>query len=198
MGQSIEAAPGTLAWLESQPTSEVQGRTLPACHRVPEGGRLLDQPDDGSCQLVRPDGRRCRAPRIARYGLCLVHSGGGAQDMAMMRARAVQATAKLRARRELLGVGPARVGSARQHARLAALERAQDLAEALVHGPLDDRKLGSVERQVAAVRVLDAVEPLQSVSLEVSLPGTAEDVAGLGWEDMLRLAEQLDDGVATE
>ena len=60
----------------------------------------------------------------------------------------------------MLGISAAGTANPRQLARLKALERSEELAEALVNGPLDDPDLGSVQRQLAAGRIIDAVFPL--------------------------------------
>ena len=76
-------------------------------------------------------------------------------------------------------------------ASLGALERADEIAAALVDGPLDDREIGSTERQLAVVRALDATFPLQSTTIEVELPADGEGVAAMGWEAMQALASRL-------
>jgi hypothetical protein len=76
-------------------------------------------------------------------------------------------------------------------ARLAAQERAEEIAKALVDGPLDDTDLATVERQLAVIRALDATYPLQSMSVEVELPSDGEGVLGMGWQDMQQLASRL-------
>jgi hypothetical protein len=43
------------------------------------------------------------------------------------------------------------------------------MASAIVDGPLDDKKLGTVERQVAVLKALDATFPLQTATVELSL-----------------------------
>ena len=91
--------------------------------------------------------------------LCSAHAGGGDPEAGVIAAR--EKRTKLKARRTLLGIGPNRVGNPRAHARLRALERADDIAQALIDAPLDDAELGSVERQLAVVRGLDATFPLQ-------------------------------------
>jgi hypothetical protein len=97
----------------------------------------------------------------------------------------------MRARRELLGIGPSRVGNPREMARLAALERAEELANALVHAPLDDLDLSSLERQRAAVTALEQTFPLQAMTVEVELPAEASSVAAMGWEEMQQLAGRV-------
>jgi len=70
------------------------------------------------------------------------------------------------------------------------MARAEDLAAALLE-PLDDAGLGSMAKQTAAVRILDAVAPHQTASLEVSLPLDEAGVEGLGWTEMQALAQRL-------
>jgi hypothetical protein len=121
--------------------------------------------------------------------LCSAHLGGGDPEHAAQLAGI--ARTKLRQRRLLLGVGPSRTANPRQAARLRALERAEEVAAALVDAPLDDAALSSIERQLAVVRALDATYPLQSMSVEIELPSSADDVSAMGWEAMQALAARM-------
>jgi len=190
--ESEQPREGTLAWLQLQPHVEVLGLQLPDVHRVLDGSQLAPEDDDpGHCRIVRPDGRRCRSTPTRRYGVCLIHAGGGMRDYASAARAAHAAKARLKVRRELLGIGPNRVGSARSHARLRALARAEELAEALVDGPLDAPGLGPIERQRAALAALDATFPLQRLDVELELPASPDEAESLSWESMQRLAAQL-------
>jgi hypothetical protein len=188
--QADEAPPrqGTLAWLQLQEHIEWEGIEIPACHRVPaEAERATDRP--GLCAVVR-GGERCRGIATRLYGLCLPHAGGGAADMKAVSLAGHAAKAKLRQQRVLLGVGPNRVGSARQRARVAAALRADEIATALVDDVLD-ADLAPLARQQAVLRILDAVEPLQTMSVEVEVPTDQAGVQALGWVEMQALASQL-------
>lgn len=186
----LEPRPGTLAWLERQDHVDVLGLQLPACHRIPDGSTLAE--GNGHCRLVKPDGQRCPAPATRRYGICLVHSGGGGFADPFAASQAGHAAkVKMRERRTLLGIGANRVGNPRSHARLRALERAESLAEALVDAPLDDPEISALARQIAAVRALDATFPLQQASIELELPAQADQVEGMSWENMRQLAARL-------
>lgn len=188
---SEEPSIGTLAWLQLQEHVEVDGVELPTCHRVPEGSTFAVE-RDGRCRLVRPDGRRCKATATRRYGVCLVHAGGGgAHDIAAMSRKGREAKARLKARRSLLGIGTHRSADPRQVARLRALERAEEIAEALVDGPLDDADLSAFARQTAVLRTLDATFPLAQVTLDVELPAEPAEVAGMGWQQMQALAQRV-------
>jgi hypothetical protein len=90
----------------------------------------------------------------------------------------------------LLGIGPRSAGNPRAIARLAAGERAGELADALL-APLDDRTLGTLERQRAAVVVLGETFPLQRETVELSVPATAGDIDAMSWSDMRELAGRL-------
>jgi len=182
---------GTLAWLQQQPHVEVLGLELPVTHRVVEGSQLAPIDGDPHCRVIRPTGERCRAIATRSYGLCTAHLGGGSQDLAAAGRAGNAAKARLKARRQLLGIGPSRAGNPRSHARLAALERAELLAEAIVIAPLDDASLGTIERQRAALAALDATFPLQRVDVELELPASPDEAEGLSWEAMQRLAAQL-------
>jgi hypothetical protein len=69
--------------------------------------------------------------------------------------------------------------------------RAEELAKALVDAPIDDRDLGTIERQQAVVRALDATFPLQQTTVEVELPASGEQVGEMSWQDMQALAARL-------
>jgi len=174
--------PGTLAWLLTLPTVDVHGFELPSVHRVPEGGSMVLGDADGRCRVVRPDGARCKSPSLRAFPACLVHAGGGgftSEGARAMSKRAHAVKIARRERRELLGIGPRRAASARQIARVHAIERAEQLAAAIVDGPLDDPSLTTVERQRAALAAVDATFPLAHVSAEVSIPAGAEDAAAM-------------------
>ena len=180
---------GTLAWLQAQPQVEWQGVLVPACNRIPDGSSRHAGEDDGKCRVIRPDGRRCGASRTRLYGICSAHAGGGDPEAAAVLATAQRA--RYRERRVLLGIGPNTAANPRVLARLAAQERAEELAAALVDGPLDAKDLGAVERQRAVIAALDATFPLQQLTVEVELPSEAGNVAEMGWQDMQRLAGRL-------
>ena len=177
----VEPKRGTLEWLRLRPLVEVCGLLVPDCHRIPDGASLAEaEPDTGRCRVIHVDGRgRCGAPRVRGWGICSAHLGGGDPEAASALGHAVKA--RIKERRTLLGIGPNRVGNPRQAARLAALERSEEIARALVDGPLDDAELGSVERQIAVVRALDATFPLQAMTVEVELPTSGEAVTEMGW-----------------
>jgi hypothetical protein len=195
--QDVEQTPeaprqGTLAWLLLQPRIEYQGVELPACHRIPEGGGLAIGAEPGRCSVVRADGRPCKAVSLRAFPTCLVHAGGGGfSDPSAMSRRANAVKIARRERRELLGIGSRRSASPRQIARVQAMERAEALASAIVSRPLDDPSLGTIERQIAALRALDATFPLASTSVELSIPADGSDVQGMGWAEMRALASQL-------
>jgi hypothetical protein len=91
----------------------------------------------------------------------------------------------------MLGITPSGRAEPRQLARLAALRRSAELASALVDGPLDDPELSSLSRQKAALTALDATFPIQTAELTVELPGEAEGVASMGWQELQQLAAVL-------
>jgi hypothetical protein len=181
---------GSLVWLEAMEHVNVGGRMLPRVHRIPEGSSWRSDEERGSrCALVKPDGVACRAPATKRYGVCLVHCGGGSDPRELV-SKAAAANTRLRIKRELLGIGPRSNGSPRAVARLAAAERAEDMAVALL-APLDDRKLGSMERQRAVQVILGETFPLSTATVELEIPTDAEDVQALSWQDMQALATKL-------
>lgn len=188
---STKPKEGTLLWLALQPHVELQGRTIPACHRVPAEATLRTDAERGNrCALQRADGTACGAPGTRRYGLCLIHSGGGAADVRAMGALGAAKVARLRVTRELLGIGPRSNGNPRAVARLQAAARADDIAAALL-SPLDSHKLAPLEKQRAAVVIMDATFPLQRETAELSIPASADDVGSMDWRSMQALAAQL-------
>jgi len=102
-----------------------------------------------------------------------------------MQAKGAAKQARLKVLRQTLAIGSVRSTDPRYAARLAAALRADDLAKAIVDGPLDDRKLSTVERQRAALSALDATYPLQTVTAELSL---SED---MDWQSMQSMAVNL-------
>ena len=178
---------GTIAWLETLPTVLVDGVELPNVHRAHAG--LIPDAGDGMCRALRTNGQRCRAVRTRRYGVCIVHAGGGDAELASK--RGVEARARLKSRRVMLGIGPKTAANPRQIARMVAQERAEELAKALVDGPLDARDLNAVERQLAVIRALDATFPIQTATLEVELPANPDAVQGMGWQELQALAARM-------
>lgn len=192
----LEEAPreGTLRWLALQAHEDVNGRELPHCHRIPAGSSWRSDAERGSrCALRRSDGSTCGAAATKRYGVCLVHCGGGADPRAIAaKGGAGKATVAGRARliRQTFGI---QSNSPRAVARMLAAARSEDVAAALL-APLDDRKLGSLDRQRAASVILGETFPLSSATIEVELPASAEDVGSMGWQDLQALAGRLLEG----
>jgi len=188
-GEIVEAEPryGTLAWLALKPHVMVMGRELPSCHRVPEGATWRSDSERGTrCALEREDGSQCGAPATKRYGLCLVHAGGGV-DPRGIAAEGGAVKTRLKLQRQLLGY---RTDSPRAMARAAVAARSADVAQALL-APLDDRKLGSLERQRAASVLLGETFPLSTAIVELELPSEPGEVEALGWAELQALATGL-------
>lgn len=180
---------GSLDWLALHEHVTVQGRELPSVHRV-TGLRLLEDSERGKkCAVVKANGDQCGAPGTRLYGVCLIHAGGGA-DPKVAGAIGGAGNVRLRLQRRMLGIGPRTAANPRALARLAAQERAEEVAAALL-APLDDRKLGSLELQAAARTILGETFPLASTTIEVDLPGDAAEVGAMGWQDMQALAARL-------
>jgi len=193
-GEIVEEQPpeGTLAWLALQPTVEVDGLTLPACHRVDLSlHTIFHGEDDGRCRVThKATGARCQAPRTRRYGLCMPHAGGGARDLKAIGARGGAALARLRLQRRTLGIGAKTAADPRQLARLRAHNRAEEIASALL-APLDDSDLSALSQQRSAVTILDTLWPVQQVTVTVDVPADEAGVQALGWAEMQALAAQL-------
>lgn len=193
MGDLVVEAPrvGTVAWLQLQEHVVLDGVEIPSVHRIPEHARIVPADDLQLCR-VEINGARCRARPSRVYGICVGHLGGGGwRDSTAARemsAKAHERKAVLRQRRALVGSLVGR--DPRAVSRAAALERAADVAEALL-APLDDAELGAMARQRAAVTILDATSPLATASLEVQLPASSDQVSSLTWEQLQQLAGQL-------
>lgn len=184
----VQPRPGTLAWVAAQDVVEHLGAQVPACHRIPEDASLAElEPANTLCRVVSADGQRCRGTRLLAYGLCMGHAGGGGMsDHAAMSRRGAAKQQELRLTRELLGIGPRTAGNPRAAARLLAAQRASEIASAIVDGPLD-ADLGPIERQKAALAVLDATFPLQAASLTLS----STDPEDMDWKSMQEMAISL-------
>jgi hypothetical protein len=190
-GSSHDDAPrkGTLAWVLAQDTVEREGISVPACNRIPEGATMLAEPDGTRCRVVFASGERCQGTRLHALGLCMGHAGGGGSvtaDLQEMSRRGVAKQHSLRLTRQLLGVSASRAADPRVAARLRAALRADDLARAVIDGPLD-ADIGAIERQRAALAAIDATFPLQAATVELSL----SDPEDMSWENMKRLAVSL-------
>jgi len=185
---------GTLAWLELQEHVLVEGLELPVVHKLKPGDTLIE-PDGKHCAVVRAEGGRCMARPTRRYGVCLAHAGGGGwregEDARRHSARGHARKAVLRQRRAVLGIGPHRSADPRQIARVHALDRAEQMAAALVDEPLDDPDLSSLARQRAVIAALDATFPLATATLELELPADAAQLGALSWQDMQALAARV-------
>jgi hypothetical protein len=120
----------------------------------------------------------------------LVHCGGGASDLAEMSRKGAAKLARLRIQREVLGIGPRSMANPRLVARVAASERAQEIAEALL-APLDARGLAPMDRQRAAAVILGETFPAASVTVDVELPASPEAVTDLGWSELQALAARV-------
>ena len=190
-GASLQSADGEKRASAAEACVQDAKLVLPEGHRVPEGATILEGEDEGRCRVVKVAGSRCKAARVRGMRLCSGHAGlGGVNaDPSGAALQANAAKARIRARRQLLGIGPRRAADPRQVARLEAHERAEQLAAALVIGPLEDPNLSTLQRQAAAVTILDQTFPLQTATVEVEIP--AEGVSGLGWADMQALAARL-------
>ena len=176
---------------ETQGNEELVLR-LPEGAKIPEGATFHAGEDDGRCRVIKPDGQRCTAIRHRATGICTAHAGRGIlADPQHYSAAAHAAKRKKAQARAVLGITTRRASQPLQAARLAAQLRAQDYAEAVVDGPLDDPSLSSTARQQAAIRALELLYPQATLTVEASLPEQPDDVAGMGWQEMQQLAAQL-------
>ena len=182
---------GTLGWLAEQGTTERNGEAVPACHRIPEDATLSEDTSSTKCRVILASGERCKGTRLKAYGLCMGHAGGGGTvDPASMSAKASAKLRSLRVTREVLGIGPRTAANPRAAMRIRAAQRAADYVSAVVDAPLDDRKLSSVERQVAALKALDAAFPIQATTVSLQLDDSS-DLDDMDWKSMQALAASL-------
>ena len=163
---------------------------LPETLRVPDGTIFYEGEDDGHCRAITPARGRCQGVRLRAYGLCGGHAGTSRilSDPAGFARKGAAGKARIRERHKLLaanGISP------RRAAREVAIRRSDAIVRALVDAPLDDAKLGTIERQKATIAMLDAVFPLATVSAEIELPASPDGVEALGWSEMQALASRL-------
>lgn len=168
-------------------------QTLPETANLPEGSSLYDGPPDAKCRVIHADGRRCAGTRMKAYGLCGGHAGQtvvsrSPQEMSKLGNQERRRRASVRA---TLGISGRRAASPVAAARVAAQRRAEDYARAIVDDPLDDASLKSTQRQAAAIAALDLLFPEVRSTVEIDLPESADEVAGLGWEQLQHLASRL-------
>lgn len=165
---------------------------IPPEARIPDGASFYEGDDDGTCRVVRPNGARCRARRMRETGLCSGHAGlgiaanPGAYSEAGHAAKARRATM-----RATLGITARTAAQPLHIARMRAQQRAEDYARAVVDAPLDDDTIGTIARQQAALRALELLYPQATLSASVELPQDADEVSGMGWQDMQALAASL-------
>lgn len=165
---------------------------IPDGARIPEGATFYEGEDDTRCRLIAPDGQRCRATRVRRYGLCGGHSGTGIS--ANPAAYSAQGHTERRRRataRATLGISTRRAAQPLQASRIRAQIRADDYAKAVVDDPLDDASLSSTARQQAAIKALELLYPQVHASVDVTLPQEEGEIQGMDWQSMQALAAQL-------
>ena len=143
-------------------------------------------PEDRRCSHLYEDGRQCVSYRAKSdpEGRCAGHAGlNGDLSAAGRKGNATQQ--ELRRRRRLLGLKRA---DPRLLARVALLERAEDVAEAIVTAPLDSERLGVLERQKAMIQAHGFAF---TETADVERPASASEVAAMGWRAVEKLAEVL-------
>ena len=69
--------------------------------------------------------------------------------------------------------------------------RANDYAKAIVDDPLDDLQMGTIPRQQAAIRALELLYPQVTAHVTAEMPEDADQLAGMGWQEMSQLAAQF-------
>ena len=150
-----------------------------------EDGRRV-APLEKRCSHLYEDGRRCRGYRAKSdaQGRCSGHAGlnpnllqAGAKGAAVQRER--------KRRRQLLGLHKA---DPRLLAKLILLDRAEEVARRIVDAPLDDERMGTLERQKA---LLAAHAFAFDEKADVERPASASEVAAMGWRAVEKLAEVL-------
>lgn len=163
---------------------------------LPEGATLYEGPDDHRCRVIKADGTRCNGTRSLKLGgRCPGHGGAGIARSPEHARQASKAAAVERTRRAEarihLGVSARRAASPLQAARVRAQMRADELAAAIVDGPLDDAEMSALARQGAAIKAVEVLYPQTSVHLDVDVPTDEEGVQSMGWQQMQALAATL-------
>lgn len=166
---------------------------VPDTALVPDGSTFYDGPDDKRCRLIKPDGERCKATRVRRYGLCSGHAGtGGIMRDPAGAAKLANAERRRRsAARVSLGISARRAAQPLQQSRMQAQLRANEVAAALIDAPLDDPEVGTIPRQQAMIRAMELLYPQVHASLDMTLPDEPEQLGTMGWQEMQALAQQL-------
>jgi hypothetical protein len=143
-------------------------------------------PEEKRCSHLYEDGRRCRSYRTLKdpEGRCAGHAGLNG-DLVAAGAKGRATRTALRERRRLLGL---RRADPRLLARVRMLERSEEIATRIVDAPLDDQRLGTLERQKALIAAHGFAF---DEKVEVERPASASEVAAMGWRAVEKLAEVL-------
>ena len=161
--------------------------------KQPAHGRRGSAPGPRGCWAVKADGEPCAAPRAARLDsdYCSAHTGesGVAANPALWAGRGGQAHAERSRQRAALrlALGVDRSYGPRAALRAASALRAGEVAGRAV-GAILDPKVDPVRAAELALRLIDAVDPLSTVSIETVLPDDPHALQGMSLTDLQSLA----------
>ena len=159
------------------------------CDCQPVHGRRGPSPGARGCWAVKADGTPCRAARRGDGDYCNAHSGMGvaanpAQYAPLAQAKAAENRRVRATLRAALGI--TRPDTLRGMVRARAYVERERIAAAAVAGATSpDVPIQARARH--ALALLEAVEPREHVSVEVSAPASAEDVGSLGLAELRAL-----------
>ena len=189
--------------IETAPEGGAHSASLDVQHTEADGdvqhsvSYLPDDPDDlrklapleRRCTAQAKDGRRCRSYVVKGTNLCGGHSGLGLAASPVEHAKlSAEKRRHLKLTRQL--VAPGGKWGPRAALRMEAMRRADALAARAVDAALDPQA-SPVAAGNLALRLIEAVDPAEKATLEVSIPSSVEAVEQLGPAALLSLAAQL-------
>jgi len=158
---------------------------------APRWGTRGQAPGERGCWATKVNGQPCAAARRNDSDYCNAHHGAGlAADplAASLRGRVASAQARRRRADLRLALGATRLDSPRGALRAAAWVEARAIAERTI-GAILDPKLSPEATVKAALAVLDAIDPVQELTLTGELDPSA--VEALSWSELQAAAERL-------
>lgn len=150
-------------------------------------------PGPRGCWALNRAGNPCGAARRAEGDYCNAHAGYGVtSDPARFSALGGKVSSERRQQRAVLRstLGISRATSPRGILKAMAFLNGEAIAAAALQGVTDPAEPVS-RRAAAALRLLDAVDPPVSVTLDTPIPTDTEGVSALSLSELLSIAEKL-------